>query len=116
MTKIYVSALYCEKCDTYFKGHKNPEPCPNCDSNTVWKSVIKGSQNDPRIYGDFVNITQKENIRYSASLGVLDEDLPAARKLHPQADWKKFGNSWRPKIRNRQEKLLLIKQAGMTEY
>lgn len=63
-----------------------------------------------------VDYLMKEHIRYSASLGVLDEDLPAARKLHPQCDWKKFGNSWRPKIRNRQEKKVLMSQAGMFEY
>ena len=114
--KTYVSALYCKNCNTYFKGHKNPEPCPNCGGDTKWKNVIKGSENDPRCYGSFVNITQKENERYSASLGVPASQIEKAKKLHPQAEWKRFGNSFRPKIRNRSEKLKLMKQRGMEEY
>lgn len=58
----------------------------------------------------------KENLRYSVTLGVFDEDFAEARRVHPQATWKKFGNSWRPSIRNRAEKVLILKQAKMTEY
>ena len=54
--------------------------------------------------------------RYSVSLGVLDEGLSDAKKLHPQAEWKKFGNSWRPLIKNRAEKLKIMRQANYFEY
>lgn len=54
--------------------------------------------------------------RYSAALGVLDEGLAKARLLHPQAEWKRFGNSWRPLINNRSEKLKMMKQADYFEY
>lgn len=66
---------------------------------------------------EIVNITYKENPRYSLALAVNDEQLEAAKKLHPQvSDWKKFGNSWRPLIKNRAEKLKIMKQANFYEF
>lgn len=90
------------------KDSQKPQIC-ECGNNGKRSIVAEHSRGG-------VDYLMNEHVRYSASLGVLDEDLPAARKLHPQCDWKKFGNSWRPKIRNRQEKKLLMKQAEMFEY
>jgi predicted RNA-binding Zn-ribbon protein involved in translation (DUF1610 family) len=93
VTKTYVSALYCVSCNTYFKGHKNPEPCPKCGNSTKWKCVLKGSKNDPRVYGDFANIAFKENVRVSRSMGVPIEQFKEARAAHPGVEWKRIGNS-----------------------
>lgn len=116
ITKTYVSALYCSSCDTYFKGHKNPEPCPKCDSSTKWKMVIKGSENDPRMYGDFANITFKENIRVSRSMGVPIAQFKEAREAHPGVEWKRVGSSMCPVIRKRNDKLRIMKEFGFEEY
>lgn len=116
LTKVYVSALYCSACDTYFKGHKNPEPCPKCGGNTKWKCVIKGSQNDPRAYGEVTNIAFKENVRVSHSMGVPIAQFEEARKAHPGVEWKKVGSSMCPVIHNRPEKLKIMKSMGMEEY
>ena len=66
---------------------------------------------------NFVIVGYQDVPRYSRTLGVFDEGLEAAKKLHPQvSDWKKFGNSWRPLIRNRAEKVKMMKQANFEEY
>ena len=57
-----------------------------------------------------------ENHRYSVSGAVLDEDLPAARKMHPGRDFKKFGHSWRPLIKSRADKIKYLREAGAYEY
>ena len=116
VTKTYVSALYCVSCDTYFKGHKNSESCPKCGNKTKWKCVLKGSKNDPRVYGDFANIAFKENIRVSRSMGVSIEQFKEAREAHPEVEWKRVGNSMCPVIHNRSEKLKIMKSMGMCEY
>lgn len=91
-----------------------PERCPKC-SLTNYR-VLYGDK--IRRHSEFCNIDGmiKENPRYSISGAVLDEDLQAARKMHPGREFKKFGNSWRPLIRNRQDKLKYIKEANAYEY
>ena len=114
MNKVYVGAKYCEKCDKYFRPLGSS--CPDCEGVTEPRCVLKGSEQDPRAYTEQTNIAFKENVRYSAAMGVTDAGIENARKIHPQAEWKKFGNSWRPKIKNRTEKLKMMKQCGMSEY
>ncbi len=111
-------ALYCSKCDKYFK-YSYGNPCPDCGGETSIEIVEVGSEQDPsmsEVNYDSVTIGYKEHIRYSATLGVTDEQFADARKIHPQANWKKFGNHWRPEIRTRTDKKLLMKQSGMEEY
>ena len=120
----YVSAAHCTKCDKYFKayyditktGYRDPEPCPDCGGEAKHKHVIKGSEQDPNIKVGVVNITYKENPRYSISMGVSETQIEAARKLHPQVEWRRFGHSFRPLINYRPEKLKMMKQCGMEEF
>jgi hypothetical protein len=124
MVKTYVSAAYCVKCDKYFKesydpnetGYRDPEPCLVCGGKAKHKHVIKGSAQDPNIKEEIINICYGENPRYSASLGVSETQIEQARQLHPQAEWKKFGHSYRPLIKNRAEKLKMMRQAGYEEF
>jgi len=114
--KVYVSALYCSGCDLYYKGSRHIEPCEVCGKEMKWKSVIKGSKNDPRTHSVFTNIAFKENVRVSHSMGVPIAQFEQARKAHPGVEWKKVGTSMCPVIRNRPEKLRIMKSFGMEEY
>ncbi len=116
VTKIYVSALYCERCDLYYAGHRHIYPCEVCGEDMKWKSVIKGSENDVRIHSNFTNITFKENIRVSHSMGVPISQFEQARKAHPGVEWKRVGTSMCPLIHNRPEKLRIMKSMNMEEY
>ena len=53
---------------------------------------------------------------YSVTMGVSEAQLDDARRLHPQVEWKRFGHSYRPLIKNRAEKLKMMKQCGMVEF
>jgi hypothetical protein len=112
----YVSALHCAKCDNYFKGHRDPEPCPECGGKSKWEMVLKYSEKDPQQKKVFTNLAFKENIRVSRSLGVPLSQLKEAQERHPGVEFKKVGNSACPVIHNRTEKLKVMKQAGMVEY
>lgn len=72
--------------------------------------------NPKEVKTEVVNITYKDSPRYSVSMGVSETQIEAARKLHPQAEWKRFGHSYRPLIKNRPGKLKMMKQCGMEEF
>lgn len=120
----YISAACCTKCNKYFKavydftktGYRDPEPCSDCGGAAKHKHVIKGSEQDPNIKKEFVSIGYKDNPRYSATLGVSETQIEEAAKLSPQVEWKRFGHSFRPLIKNRAEKLKLMKQCNYEEY
>ena len=118
-----VSAAHCTKCGKYFKatynnktGYRDPEPCSDCGGVAKHKHVVKGSEQDPNTKVGVVNIAYKDSPRYSASMGVSETQIKEAMKLHPQAEWKKFGYSYRPLIKNRTDKLRMMKQCGMEEF
>lgn len=115
---IYVVRACCPKCNKYFKhvGRGSYGGCSICGTILVGKCVEKHSVNDPNIKKEVVNIAYGENPRYSATLGVSETQIEEARKLSPQCDWKKFGHSYRPLIKNRAEKLKLMKQCNYEEY
>lgn len=115
---IYVIRAYCSGCDIYCK-HVGRGPIANCEvcgEQMEFKSVEKYSEQDPDSRREFVSIGYKDTPRYSATLGVSETQIEAAKKLHPQVEWKKFGHSYRPLIRNRPEKLKMMKQANYEEY
>ena len=116
ITKTYVSALYCSGCGLYYKGHRETRPCEVCGEEMEWKNVIKGSENDPRVYGEVTNIAFKENVRVSHSMGVPIAQFKEARAAHPGIEWKRVGSSMCPVIHNRPEKLKVMKSMGMEEY
>jgi len=118
--KTYISVRYCPKCKIYLKqmfGGK-PKDCDKCSGPTKWKSVEKGSEQDPNRKSDFCNVDgmMKDNVRLSRSLGVSETQIEEARKAHPGIEWKKQGRSYLPVIHNRAEKLKIMKQAKMVEY
>lgn len=108
-----VEKFDCKLCDFLeFYTDESPTKCPKCGS----KWYIWGLVKEPTVKGKFVSIGYKDTPRYSASLGVSETQIEEAKKLHPQAEWKKFGHSWRPLIKNRPEKLKMMKQANYEEY
>jgi len=112
----YIVAHYCSTCDAYSKAIGNPTNCDKCGNPTECKSVVKGSEQDPNTKAETVNITYKENVRESRSLGVSETQIDEARKAHPGTDWVKRGHSYLPVIHNRAEKLKIMKEAKMEEY
>jgi len=121
MGKTYITTHYCSNCNKYFKivGRPNPsfpDVCDNCKTTLVCKSVEKWGENDPNIKEEVTNICYGENPRYSVTLGVGENQIEQAMKLHPGTDFKRFGNSFRPLIRNRGHKLKVMKEAGYSEY
>ena len=111
-----ICVAHCKKCDTYSKVVGRYDQYCDCGCKADLEMVEKWSENDPNVKAEQTNIAYKENIRYSASLGVSKEQLTEARKLHPGVEWKRFGNSYRPKIHNRPEKLKIMRQAGFSEF
>jgi len=104
----------CTNCG-YHILNEVPIHCPQCN----YKGCRIIYRKREKIDSEFCNVTGmvEEHIRYSLSGAVLAEDLESARKLHPHiSEWKKFGNSYRPLIRNRAEKLKFMKQCGAYEY
>lgn len=114
----YIFAVHCSRCNKYFKhiGRGTYGQCSICKTPLIGKMVEKYSEQDPNIKREFVSIGYKDNPRYSATLGVSETQIEAARKLSPQCEWKRFGHSFRPLIKNRAEKLKLMKQCNYEEY
>lgn len=101
----------CQFTDTY-EEFESPNECPECGGR--FYELRFNVKPEPKV--NFVNIGYKDTPRYSASMGVSETQIEAAKKLHPQAEWKKFGHSYRPLIKNRPDKLKMMKQCGMCEY
>jgi len=104
----------CKMCDFVedYPNEDSPIKCPDCGSKWYLLRFLKESKPKPK----FVNIGYKDTPRYSVSMGVSETQIEEAKKLHPQAEWKRFGHSFRPLIKNRAEKKKMMKQAGMVEY
>ena len=95
-----------------YPNEDSPWKCPECGRATYRLSFLEES----RVKTNFVNIGYKDTPRYSITMGVTETQIEMARKLHPQAEWKKFGHSYRPLIKNRTDKLKMMKQCGMEEF
>lgn len=107
-----VEEFTCKACN-FVQGYKSaPARCPKCDRAYYRIRFIKNPRPKPK----FVNIGYKDTPRYSASLGVSETQIEEAKRLHPQAEWKRFGHSFRPLIKNRPEKKKMMKQANYEEY
>ena len=109
-----IESFECKICD-FAKEYPNddsPVRCPKCGRATYTLRFIKC----PRPKPNFVNIGYKDTPRYSASMGVSETQIEEAKRLHPQADWRRFGHSFRPLIKNRAEKKKMMSQCGMEEY
>jgi hypothetical protein len=117
MNKTYIIACYCSTCNEYFEhiGRGAYERC-SCGTQLVGKSVEKYGTDDPRCKEEVTNICYGENPRYSMTLGVTETQIKQAMKLHPGTDWKRFGKSFRPLIRNRGHKLQMMREAGYDEF
>ena len=104
----------CKLCDftKEYPNEDSPTQCPECDSRWYLLRFIT----KPRVKPEFVSIGYKDTPRYSASLGVSETQIEEAKRLHPQAEWRRFGHSFRPLIKNRAEKKKLMKQANYEEY
>uniref|UniRef100_A0A6H2A4Y2 Uncharacterized protein n=1 Tax=viral metagenome TaxID=1070528 RepID=A0A6H2A4Y2_9ZZZZ len=63
-----------------------------------------------------VTIGYADSPRYSVTLGVSETQIEEAKRLHPGTDWKKFGHSYRPLIKNRTDKKRLMQEANYEEY
>ena len=109
---------YCTKCGLDLSTKHGRDFDFNGNNKIVYKDTCPecGGIIDAGFPKQFVNVGYGEHERVLRSLGVLDEDLPAAKKLHPQAEWKKVGNSWCPIAKTRTDRQLLCKQASKCSY
>ncbi len=109
-----IDEFICKLCNFVkeYKEFTSPDKCPECGHRYYELRFLKES----RIKRKFVNIGYKDTPRYSATLGVSETQIEEAKRLHPQAEWKRFGHSWRPLIKNRTEKKRMMKQANFAEY
>jgi len=109
----------CKMCSfsDFYNDFEAPHECPECSHRFYTLRILKEPcKKEPRKKVKFVNIGYKDTPRYSVSLGVPETQIEEAKKLHPQAEWKKFGHSYRPLIKNRAEKKKMMKQAHYEEY
>ena len=109
-----IDEFVCRLCNFVkeYKEFTSPDKCPECGRRVYELRFLKA----PRKKVKFVNIGYKDTPRYSVSLGVSETQIEDAKRLHPQAEWKRFGSSFRPLIKNRTDKKILMKQAGYCEY
>jgi len=103
-----IERFECKLCDFVQDYKDSPIECPGCGSK--WYLIRFVDTNIKR------TPNSGDNWRYSVSLGVSETQIEEARKLHPQAEWKKFGHSYRPLIKSRADKKKLMKQANFEEY
>jgi len=109
-----IERFSCKTCDFVqdYPDEDSPIKCPECGSKWyLLKFITK-----PQVKSQFVNIGYKDSPRYSASLGVSEIQIEEAKRLSPQCEWKRFGYSFRPLIKNRAEKKKLMRQCGFEEY
>lgn len=109
-----VERFECKLCDFAqdYPNDDSPIECPNCGSKWYLLRFIKEPKPKPK----FVSIGYKDTPRYSVSLGVSETQIEEAVRLHPGTEWKKFGHSYRPLIKNRTDKKRLMKEAHYEEY
>ena len=108
-----VEKFECKVCSFLeFCTGSAPDKCPMCGS----KWYIWGLVKEPTVKPKFVSIGYKDTPRYSATLGVSETQIEDAVRLHPATEWKKFGHSYRPLIRNLTDKKRLMKEANFEEY
>lgn len=107
-----IERFECKLCP-FVQDYKDaPAKCPKCWSGHY---RIRYMNNSP-VKTKFVNLGYKDTPRYSVSLGVSETQIEDAKKLHPWVDWKKFGHSYRPLIKNRTDKKRLMREANFEEY
>lgn len=109
-----IEVFQCKTCDFIWEypNENSPTQCPECGSKWyILRFITK-----PKVKSKPVNIGYSSYHRYSASLGVSETQIEEAKKLHPQAEWKRFGHSFRPLIKNRAEKKKMMKQANFEEF
>jgi len=109
-----IEEFSCKTCDFIeeYPNEDSPIKCPECGSKWYLLKFLK----EPRIKIPFVSIGYKDSPRYSVTLGVSETQIEAAKRLSPQCEWKRFGHSFRPLIKNRAEKKKLMKQCNYEEY
>lgn len=98
---MYAYQCDCEYCFEDFcriKDRKSELKCPKCGkmARRDWTT----------------NRPQKDNVRYSWSMAVNPDQIPAAMKAYPGSEYRPNGQLI---IRNRREKLVRMKQRGMEE-
>ena len=104
----------CRLCDFVqeYPNGDSPIECPDCGSK--WYTLMFITK--PRVKAKFVSIGYKDTPRYSVSMGVSETQIEEAKRLHPGTEWKKFGHSYRPLIKNRTDKKRLMREADYEEY
>lgn len=107
-----IESFECKLCNFIQDYEDSPTQCPECGSRWYLLRFVTKSRVKPK----FVNIGYKDTPRYSASMGVSETQIEEAKRLHPQVEWKRFGHSFRPLIKNRAEKKKLMKQADFCEF
>lgn len=104
----------CKATQDYSIGEVLPQFCVCGSKGCKVKYITRSDFREESKRG--ISGLMVEHPRYSASGAVLDEDLAEVKRRNPYREWKKFGNSWRPLIKNRADKIKFMREAGAYEY
>lgn len=102
----------CSKCGMIFDHiecvvhRNNVQVCPGCNGSAVRDVAVEYASMSN------VDVTCKENTRYSRSMGVNPEQIPAAMKWFRGSEYHPDGSLI---IHSRQHKLSEMKRRGMVE-
>lgn len=89
-----------------------PFICPKCNSKCYVLTYLREVQ--PK--KEFVNVAYNDSPRLSWALGCNESQLPEMQKKHPGAEFiQREGGGYQMLIKNRTEKKLRMKQAGMDD-
>jgi len=100
----------CKMCGFEKEYEDAPAKCPKCDRAFYRITFLKESRRK-NIKG--VNWYEKDNVRYSYSLGCQPHERASMAKIHPGAEFTPDG---RMIIHNRAEKKRRMKERGYYEY
>lgn len=103
----------CRRCSfvKYYADENPPHKCPECGSKTYQLKFVKQEPKKEELIN--IDCTMQNRVRVSTSLGVAPNQIEAARKIHPGAEFTKDGDMI---IHNRVEKKRRVKERGWQEY
>lgn len=90
--------------------------CINCGEKQRQYRILYRKESKPKNKSNFCNIDsqQKDNLRWSWSMGIDIRDIPKMKKLYPDREYHpKTGQLL---VKNRQHKKRLMKEHGLHEH
>lgn len=103
----------CKNCscnfEQYYEDGNSPAICPNCDSKWYRLTFCKDEVRDNK----GVNWYEKDNPRWSTSMGVPANQVEQFRRRFPNSTYSDDGKLL---IKNRADKKRQMKERGFVEY